>query len=264
MRKLTSAAFLVLIPLALSAAQLTLRNGTVIYGQFVSGDSRTIVFDDENGARRRYPTNQVQVIDLQAPGTSGANRDSRYNDNGAGWRSADRTDGSNYSEWVTVPAGTEVSVRTDEGIYSSNTGSGTTYPASIVNDVVDPAGVMVIPRGSPARLIMKSDGRGGYFLDLDSVDVRGHHYRVDTSDVNVSQGIGANRRTATYVGGGAVLGTLIGAIAGGGKGAAIGAIAGAAAGGGAQVLTRGHEVRAPAETVLNFRLEQPLALREMR
>ena len=59
-----------------------------------------------------------------------------------------------------------------------------------------------------------------------------------------------------------MLGTLLGAIAGGGKGAAIGAIAGAAAGGGAQVLTKGHEIRVPAETVLNFRLEEPLHLRE--
>src|SRR5207253_1935837 len=136
--------------------------------------------------------------------------------------------------------------------------------ATIVRDVMDPSGAILIPHGARAQLIMQSDGRGGHFLDLDSVQVRGRQYRVDTSNVNVSQGVGANRRTAEYVGGGAVLGTLLGAVAGGGKGAAIGALAGAAAGGGAQVLTRGHEVRVPAETVLNFRLEQPLALRAMR
>jgi len=62
------------------------------------------------------------------------------------------------------------------------------------------------------------------------------------------------------VGGGALLGTLLGAIAGGGKGAAIGLLAGAAAGGTAQVLTKGREVRVPAETVLTFRLDQPLNL----
>jgi hypothetical protein len=55
-----------------------------------------------------------------------------------------------------------------------------------------------------------------------------------------------------------VLGTIIGAIAGGGKGAAIGAAAGAAAGAGGQVLTQGREVRVPAESILNFRLDQPL------
>jgi len=66
------------------------------------------------------------------------------------------------------------------------------------------------------------------------------------------------------VGGGAALGTLLGALAGGGKGAAIGAIAGAAAGGGVQVLTKGREIRVPAETVLHFRLDQPLHLHEAR
>ncbi len=62
------------------------------------------------------------------------------------------------------------------------------------------------------------------------------------------------------VGGGAALGTLLGAIAGGGKGAAIGAVAGGAAGGTAQVLTRGKQVRVPAETILSFQLEKPLHL----
>jgi outer membrane lipoprotein SlyB len=66
------------------------------------------------------------------------------------------------------------------------------------------------------------------------------------------------------VGGGAALGTLLGAIAGGGKGAAIGAVAGAAAGTGVQVLTKGEEIRVPAETVLNFRLDEPLQLRDNR
>ena len=107
---------------------------------------------------------------------------------------------------------------------------------------------------------------GNFVLDLDSVRVNGRRYVVNTVDVktNDPNGIGKNRKTAEMVGGGAVLGTLLGAIAGGGKGAAIGAIAGAAAGGGVQVLTKGHEIRVPAETVLNFRLEEPLNLREAR
>jgi hypothetical protein len=58
------------------------------------------------------------------------------------------------------------------------------------------------------------------------------------------------------VGGAAAIGTLIGAIAGGGDGAAIGAAVGAAGGAAAQVLTRGDQVRIPAESVLTFRLDQ--------
>ena len=107
---------------------------------------------------------------------------------------------------------------------------------------------------------------GKLVLDVDSVTVAGVRYLVSTEDVGEKgrDGIGANRRTGVMVGGGAGLGALIGAIAGGGKGAAIGAGVGAAAGAAGQVLTKGGEVRVPAETVLNFKLEQDLHLEPAR
>jgi outer membrane lipoprotein SlyB len=77
-------------------------------------------------------------------------------------------------------------------------------------------------------------------------------------------GFGMNKRTAEMVGGGAALGTILGAVAGGGKGAAIGGLAGTAGGAGAQVLFKGKEVRVPAETILKFKLDQPVSLRAMR
>jgi hypothetical protein len=141
-----------------------------------------------------------------------------------------------------------------------------------VQDVTGPSGNVVIPRGSPAQLVIREVNdsgtlnSGNLVLDLDSIQINGRNYYVSTEDVRQGgdRGIGANRRTAEMVGGGAALGTLLGALAGGGKGAAIGAIAGAVAGGGVQVLTRGKEIRVPAETVLNFRLDQSLQLRESR
>ena len=77
-------------------------------------------------------------------------------------------------------------------------------------------------------------------------------------------GIGANQRTAVMVGGGAAAGAIIGAILGGGKGAAIGAGVGAAGGAGVEVLTKGKEVRVPAETILNFKLDTDLHLQPAR
>jgi hypothetical protein len=62
------------------------------------------------------------------------------------------------------------------------------------------------------------------------------------------------------VGGGALLGTVLGAIAGGGKGAAIGALAGGAAGAGGEVLTRGEALHIPSEIILRFRLDYPVYL----
>ena len=100
--------------------------------------------------------------------------------------------------------------------------------------------------------------------DLDAVVVNGQRYSVTTYDVTRSgdqkDGIGANGRTGKFVGGGALFGTLLGAVAGGGKGAAIGALAGGAAGAGGEMATRGRRVRVPAESLLTFQLQQPLSL----
>ena len=96
-------------------------------------------------------------------------------------------------------------------------------------------------------------------LDLNSVSIEGRSYSISTTDMarRGTSGIGANKRTAEYTGGGAALGAIIGAIAGGGKGAAIGAASGAGAGAVTQVITKGS-IKVPSETVLTFKLDQPL------
>lgn len=178
---------------------------------------------------------------------------------------------SNLALWAqagVVPRGSEISVRTNETIDSRTTHAGQTFSAVVEQDITDDSGRVAIPRGSDAQVVLRKVSGGGALgsgemtLDLHSVTVGGRRYMVGTSDIEKSnkRGIGKNRRTAKMVGGGAVLGTLIGAVAGGGKGAAIGAMAGAAAGGTAQVLTKGRQVRVPAETVLKFRLDQSLQI----
>ena len=169
---------------------------------------------------------------------------------------------------VTLPAGTAISVRTNQAVDSRNASEGQTYSAVVVDDVKGSSGEILIPKNSDAQLVIRKVATGGttgspeLTLDLNSVTVNGRNYLVSTADVSKkgNSGIGKNKRTAEMVGGGAALGTLLGAIAGGGKGAVIGAIAGAAAGGTAQVLTKGKEVKVPAETVLKFQLDQPVTL----
>jgi outer membrane lipoprotein SlyB len=116
-------------------------------------------------------------------------------------------------------------------------------------------------------VVIKSASKGGRFrgasdlvLDLNSVNIGGRSYAIDTAEISRKgkSGVGANKRTAEYTGGGAALGAIIGAIAGGGKGAAIGAGAGAGAGALTQVLTKGRTIKVPAESVLTFRLDKPL------
>src|SRR4029077_5648236 len=103
-------------------------------------------------------------------------------------------------------------------------------------------------------------------LDMQSMTVGGRRYLVSTTDVRADTrtGIGNNKRTAETVGGGALLGTIIGAMAGGSKGAAIGVLVGAAGGAGVQVLNKGKDVRVPAETLLKFRLDKPVSLQAER
>ncbi len=163
-----------------------------------------------------------------------------------------------------IPAGTTIPVRTDQRIELRNArANGRVYTARVSEDVRDASGNVAIPRGASAELVVRSTGSNESTLDLDSVTVNGRRYVVAATakeNAGKKEGVGANSRTGKYVGGGAILGTIIGAIAGGGKGAAIGAISGAAAGAGAQVLTRGKDIKVPAETVLKFKLDQPLEL----
>ena len=72
-------------------------------------------------------------------------------------------------------------------------------------------------------------------------------------------GKGRGSQSAQRIGGAAVIGTIIGAIAGGGRGAAIGAVAGAGTGAAVQVMTHGPQVRVPSETLLEFRLQQDVS-----
>jgi hypothetical protein len=161
----------------------------------------------------------------------------------------------------TVPSGARIDVRTIEPITAQNA-DGRVFTATVAQDVVDTNGRVLIPRGAPAELMVRRAGKNDLVVDLDSVTINGRRYGLAANEIDRGgkAGLGANSRTGKFVGGGAVLGTVLGAIAGGGKGAAIGALAGGAAGAGTQILTRGHAIKIPSESVLTFKLEQPLTV----
>jgi len=164
----------------------------------------------------------------------------------------------------TISSGEEIKVRTDQAITADPSHVGQTYTATVSQDVKDSSGGVAIPKGSQAVLAaVQGDKANEVALDLQSVTVNGRSYALSSANVKTSakEGVGKNKRTAKYVGGGALAGTLIGALAGGGKGAAIGALAGGAAGAGAQTLTKGGKVNIPAESELSFKLAQDLQMR---
>ncbi len=169
-----------------------------------------------------------------------------------------------------LAAGSEVSIRTNDAIDSGTAQEGQVFDAQVTRDLKDADGDIVVPRGARANLVIKSASKGGKFkgqsdlvIDLVSVVIGGRTYAIDADEIakKGKDGVGVNKRTATYTGGGAALGAIIGAIAGGGKGAAIGAGAGAGAGVLTQTLTKGGSIKIPAETVLTFQLDQPLKVR---
>jgi hypothetical protein len=155
-------------------------------------------------------------------------------------------------------------VRTNETIDARHPSDSRIYTGVVDRDVLDRNGRVVIPRGADAELIMRDAENDEIVVDLESVSVGGRRYAVTASSETLSsegqrkEGVGINERTGKYVGGGALIGSIIGAIAGGGKGAAIGAAVGAGAGAVGQTVTRGGRVQLPAESLVTFRLDQPM------
>lgn len=173
----------------------------------------------------------------------------------------------------TIPRGTTISVRTSEPISSETAAPGQTYPGVLTRAVKDTAGGVAIPRGAKVALVVRAaagqgkvEGRSELALSVASVAADGRTYRLETNDVvrQGTEGIGANKRTGEFLGGGSAVGGIIGALAGGGKAAVIGALSGAAAGTATQAATRGPAVRIAAETVLNFRLKAAMRIPEIQ
>jgi hypothetical protein len=160
---------------------------------------------------------------------------------------------------VTVPAGTIVSVRTIDAIDSQTNRTGQRFRASldspivVGNNVVVPKGLNVNLKLVNASSAGKIQGRSELTVSLESFYYQGKSYQVATTDVQ-EQGASRGKRSAAVIGGGAALGAIIGGLAGGGKGAAIGAAAGGGTGAAVQVLTKGQQVKIPAETRLDFTL----------
>ena len=102
-------------------------------------------------------------------------------------------------------------------------------------------------------------GRPKLAVEITRVTYNGKDYELRSSQYS-KQGASRDARSVAAIGGGAGVGAIIGAIIGGGRGAAIGSVIGAGAGTGAQATSKAPELRIPAETVLNFRLQSALTV----
>lgn len=166
---------------------------------------------------------------------------------------------------ITVPAGTRILVRMVDPVDSSKQKAGDRFSASLETNlqaddmVVAPRGTTVYGRLASASSAGRMAGSSELTLELTDIQINGNAYPLLTSTYEV-KGKGEGSKTAKKVIGGAGLGALIGGLAGGGAGAGIGVLAGAAGGTALAASKKGEQLSIPSETLLEFRLAQPVAL----
>jgi hypothetical protein len=236
---------------AVRADSLVLRDGTQLSGTLVSATTQTITFKDTKGVVHRYNRTKIQTLEFAATDVKSA------------------AAAVPSSKLETLPSGTAIMVRTNEAINSQSAKENQAFKAQVDQDVMGGSNNVLVPKGSPVELVIQKTSSGGVtgspemMLDIQAITIGGQRYLVSTTDLQKKSdtGIGANKRTAEAVGGGAALGAIIGAVVGKGKGAAIGAAVGAAGGAGTQILIKGKKVQVPAETILKFQLDQPVDLK---
>jgi hypothetical protein len=229
----------------------------VLQGKYLGGTQAVLRFE-VNGEVQTFPTHDIVALTFtrnsgQAPAPAPASAPPPQN-NPAPVTTPPPAAANSYAGGdVTVPAGQSILVRMIDGVDSAKNHVGDVFHASLETDL-NINGTLVARKGTDVYGRLASSDKGGTFsgkselqLELTRLVIDGRDYPVVSSDYNV-QGKSQGSATAKKVGGGAVAGAIIGAIAGGGNGA------------GVQILTKGDKVKVPSETLLEFRLQQPVTV----
>jgi hypothetical protein len=166
---------------------------------------------------------------------------------------------------VTIPAGTQLSVRLNDPLDSEKNQVGDTFhgslsaPIMINGETAIPSGADVIGRVAAVQSAGRFAGQSLLTLELTSVTVNGKTYNVQTNQWS-RQGKGQGKGTVEKVGIGTVAGAVLGGLIGGGRGAAIGAAGGAGAGTGVAAAKKGQQIKLAPEAVLNFQTVNALVV----
>ncbi|MBI3933227.1 MAG: hypothetical protein HY316_00955 [Acidobacteria bacterium] len=166
---------------------------------------------------------------------------------------------------ITIPAGTTLTVRMADSIDSDKNYPGETFRATI-DTAVTVNGTVVVPQGAEAIGRVTSviqpgrfRGRPVVMMELTALNFGGRSVGILTS-ARQEMGGSRGKQTALFAGGGGVLGTVIGTIAGGGVGFLLGSSIGAAGGAVVQAVRGAEPVRIPAESLMLFTVQSPVAV----
>ena len=265
MRLKLKCGFLTALTLAASMAwadTLELKNGSLIKGKFLSGTETEISFQVGSTAQK-YKVADIVSLKFDSEGTASApapQPQSSLPDDPATVAHVEAK-----PLYVTIPAGTRISVRTIDAIDSTSSLVGDRFQASLEEpltlegDVIVAKDALVYGRLTQSKESGTFTGRSQLRLELTGIVVSGKMVPLVTGEYEVtgrSRGASTAKRTV----GGAALGALIGAVADGGQGAAIGAGVGASAGASSEIITGGDQVKVPSETLLDFTLQEDVSI----
>ncbi len=167
---------------------------------------------------------------------------------------------------LTIKPGTYVTVRINQPLSSDHNQAGDTFSATLMRPIVVD-GVVIADRGqlvagkvTEARKAGRVEGTSRLAVHLTELPVvDGQQIPIATSLIS-RDGPTSKGRDAGAIAATTATGAAIGAAVGWGAGAAIGAGAGAVAGLVGVLVTRGHPTFIGPESILTFRVEQPVTI----
>jgi hypothetical protein len=169
---------------------------------------------------------------------------------------------------VSIPAGTELTIRVDQRISVKSSRAGETFTGEVVEPILASDNSVLVPRLSPVEGVVDVSHRRGHFkgrslleLRLTSLTLNGTRYPLTTRDLAESKK-GKGRRSAGLIAGGSGLGMLVGGVASGGVGLVVGGLVGGGAGTAAAGLTGNRDIDIPAESVVHFKLADDLVVQQ--
>ena len=244
------------------ADSLQMKNGSVIKGRFMGGTESQVTFQVGSSVQQ-YNLADIVSIKFDSEGTA-SDMPAQPASSSSGLVGPGPSSTKTF-DYVTIPAGTHISVRTIDGIDSTKNRVGDRFQASLEEPLTVGDNV-VVAKGTDVygRLVESKEsgtftGRSQLRLEVTGILVNGQTVPLVTGEYELtgkSRGASTAKRTI----GGAAVGTIIGALAGGGKGAAVGAGVGGGLGAGSEVITKGDQVKVPSETLLDFTLQQEVSI----